>query len=76
MQQRGVSGRADDSILKVARTIADLDAMPEIQSNRIAEAIGYRLWIGATGRNCLRGSTKNGGLVRAAVRVQQDSVSV
>jgi len=35
--------RAHDKVLKVARTIADLEAAAEISSSHIAEAIGYRL---------------------------------
>lgn len=41
-----LSARAHDRLLRVARTIADLDASDGVRSDHLAEALGYRVPVG------------------------------
>jgi magnesium chelatase family protein len=42
MQELGLSARAHDKILRVSRTIADLEAAPSVTATHLAEAVQYR----------------------------------
>ena len=42
IERMGLSARACSRMIRLARTIADLDASPSVSALHIAEAIGYR----------------------------------
>jgi magnesium chelatase family protein len=42
MESMGLSARAHDKILRISRTIADLDESPDITAVHLSEAINYR----------------------------------
>ena len=42
MQKNGLSARAYDRILKVARTIADLSGAESVNEQHLSEAVNYR----------------------------------
>jgi magnesium chelatase family protein len=43
IQEMGLSARAHDKVLRVARTIADLDSSGEILAEHVSEAVNYRM---------------------------------
>ncbi len=42
MNEMGLSARAHDKVLRIARTIADIEGAADVQSHHVAEAVQYR----------------------------------
>jgi magnesium chelatase family protein len=43
IQEMGLSARAHDKVLRVARTIADLDGRADVLPEHVSEAVNYRM---------------------------------
>jgi magnesium chelatase family protein len=43
VEELGLSARAHDKVLRLARTIADLESSPDIEFHHLSEAINYRV---------------------------------
>lgn len=44
MRRESLSGRGGHALLRVARTIADLEGSPAVEREHLTEAVGYRKW--------------------------------
>ena len=42
MEELGLSAQAHDRILRVSRTVADMEGADEVRAEHVSEAIGYR----------------------------------
>ena len=51
VRRMNLSARAHDRVLRVARTIADLDSAPNVIAKHLAEAVQFEIWTGTTGVN-------------------------
>jgi magnesium chelatase family protein len=48
VERLGLSGRAHHRVLRVARTIADLESAKQVEAHHVGEALGYRDAIGTS----------------------------